>query len=146
MKKTFVIVLCVIFFVSMFAGCASDPTRYNTQRGAGIGGLIGGVIGAMSSQSHTWQGLLIGATIGTLVGAIAGNSVDQQEQAKRDALNNNSRVVYYDNHNGAVEVVPEPINQRTDCRKVTTNIYENGQLVKSKIEEVCTGHKTTQSY
>lgn len=145
MKRVISILTVMAFLLVLISGCASDPRRYNTQRGAGIGAGVGAAIGGIASKSNTWQGLLIGAAVGTLVGAVFGNAVDQTEQAKIDAAQTNQRVVYVDNQNRAVEAIPQT-SQRTNCRKVTTNIYDNGTLVSSKTEEVCTGKKTTPTY
>jgi len=46
------------------------------------------------------------------------------------------RVVYYDNHGGAVEAIPGLVDQRTDFRKVTKRVWNKGTLVSGKIVTV----------
>ena len=145
MKKIGTIV-ALVFLLSILAGCASDPSRYNTQRGAGWGAGLGGIIGALAFQSNSWQGLLIGAAAGAIVGAVVGNTVDQQEQAKRDAAKSNKRVIYYDNNDGAVEAIPLASNQQTNCKKIRTRIWEKGEIISDTIEEVCKGTKNSPTY
>ena len=35
-KKKIATIVALVFLLSILAGCASDPSRYNTQRGAGL--------------------------------------------------------------------------------------------------------------
>jgi phage tail tape-measure protein len=147
MKKLFIILLCVAVMVTTFS-CAT-----NRQTGALTGGSIGAMIGALAWQSNSWVGLLIGATAGALVGYVLGDINDQQEKAKTEAASTGRRVFYYNDKDQAVESVPGPLtktiyenNQRTDCRKVTTRIFENGGVVSDKTEEVCTATKSSATY
>ena len=143
MKKLFMI-LAVLAMVTTFTSCATVPRdRYNTQKGAAIGAGVGAVGGAILGDL---KGSLIGAGIGTLLGAVIGNAVDQQHQASRDAAVTNKRVVYYDDHGGAVEAFPGPSNKRTDCRKVTKRVWDKGNLVSETVEEICEGEKSTTDY
>ena len=133
-----------LVLVVMIAGCASDPRRYNLQRGAAIGAVAGGIAGQLIG--HNAAGTYLGATIGTIVGATVGTIMDQQREAIIAASRSNERVVIYDNQGGAIEAIPGPVNQRTNCKKVTTRHWEGGGLISEKINEVCTGHKATGTY
>jgi surface antigen len=138
----------LVFLLSIFGGCAT-----NTERGAGIGAAGGALIGAAAFGSHSWQAALIGAVGGAIIGGLIGNAMDAQEKSKADAASTGRRVVYYDDNNRAVESTPGPLtktiyegNQRTDCRKVTTKVYDNGKVVVDKTEEVCTATKSSATY
>ena len=84
--------------------------------------------------------------MGTLLGAIIGNSIDQQQQAVREAALTNKRIVYHDNRDHAVEAIPGPMDQHTQCRKVTKRVWDKGNLVSEKVEEVCEGEKNSSDY
>jgi uncharacterized protein YcfJ len=92
------------------------------------------------------EGTLLGAGIGTLVGAIAGNAVDQEHQAARDAARTNKRIVYVDKRGHAVEAIPIQNDRQTNCRKVTKRQWDNGQLISETVEEICEGEKTSMNY
>lgn len=144
MKKNILIVsLLATMFLSV--SCATIPEdRYNTQKGAAIGAGIGALLGQAIGRDT--EGTLIGAGIGTLFGAIAGNAVDQDYQAARDAAMLNKRVVYVDEQGHAVEAIPMQDSQQTNCRKITKRHWDNGQLISETIEEICEGEKTTKDY
>jgi len=121
--------------------------RYNTQKGAAVGAGIGALLGQALGKDT--GGTLLGAGIGTLIGAIAGNAVDQEYQATKAAAQTNKRVVYVDDHGGAVEAIPKPMNreqQETNCRKVTKRVWNKGEIVSETIEEICEGEKTSRDY
>jgi hypothetical protein len=108
--------------------------------GGGLGALLGQAIG------HNTQGTLIGLASGAVLGALVGNAQDQSYSAARSAADTGKRVVYYDDHGGAVEAAPMGMNQSTNCRKVQKKVWSNGQVVSDTIEEVCEGSKTTGQY
>ena len=143
MKKIGMLSLVGIVIVLLIAGCAYDPHRYNLQRGAVIGAVAGGIAGQLIG--HNAAGTYLGATIGTIVGGTVGTVMDQQREAIIAASRSNERVVIPDNQGGFIEAIPGPINQRTNCKKVTTRHWEDG-VMKEKIHEVCTGKKITDTY
>ena len=145
MKRN-LLVFALIALVLPLMACAAgrDRGRYNTQRGAAIGAGMGAVAGQAIGRNT--EATLLGAGIGTLLGAIIGNAADQSHEAAREAAMTNKRVVYYDDQGGAVEAIPGPVDQHTECRKVTKRIWENGELVSEKIEEVCEGEKFSRDY
>ena len=134
----------VIILVLPLIGCAAGRDRYNTQRGAVIGAGVGAVAGQAIGRNT--EATLLGAGIGTLLGAIIGNAADQSHEAAREAAVTNKRVVYYDDKGGAVEAIPGPVDQHTECRKVTKRIWENGELLSEKVEEVCEGERFSREY
>ena len=144
MKKSMLgLLLLSVMFLSV--SCATIPEdRYNTQKGAVIGAGIGALLGQAIGRDT--EGTLLGAGIGTVIGAIAGNAVDQDYQAARDAAKLNKRVVYVDDQGRAVEAIPIQSSQQTNCRKVTTRHWDNGQLISESIEEICEGEKRTGDY
>ncbi len=144
MKKSILrLLLLSVMFLSV--SCATIPEdRYNTQKGAVIGAGIGALLGQAIGRDT--EGTLLGAGIGTVIGAIAGNAVDQDYQAAKDAAMLNKRVVYVDDQGRAVEAIPVQSSQQTNCRKVTTRHWDNGQLISESIEEICEGEKRTRDY
>ncbi len=141
-KLSILLVLCTMFTL---VSCATVPDdRYNTQKGAVIGGSLGALLGqAIGGDS---EATLLGAGIGTVVGALAGNARDQEYQAARDAAAINKRVIYVDDQGRAVEAIPMQRSQETNCRKVTKRQWDNGQLVSETIEEICEGEKRSKDY
>jgi hypothetical protein len=63
----------------LVCGCES---LNNTEKGAGIGGLIGAGTGALIGKAtgHTGAGALIGAGTGALAGGLIGNAEDKSEK------------------------------------------------------------------
>jgi uncharacterized protein YcfJ len=144
MKQT-IISIALLAILSLTISCATVPhDRYNTQKGAAVGAGVGALMGQAIGRDT--EATLLGAGIGTLLGAITGNAVDQGHQAARDAAVTNKRVVYYDDRGGAVEAIPGPASQQTDCRKVTKRVWNKGELISETVEEICEGEKRTTSY
>lgn len=143
-NKIFSLLLTVLMF--SVVSCADIPRdRYNTQKGAAVGAGVGAIMGQAIGRDT--NSTLLGAGIGTLVGTIFGNAIDQQHQAAREAAVTNKRVVYTDDHGGAIEAIPGPIDQQnTQCRKVTKRVWDKGALTSETIEEICEGEKTTKTY
>jgi len=81
-----------------------------------------------------------------LLGVIFGNAVDQSQQAAREAAMTNKRVVYYDDHGGALEAIPGAASQQTTCRKVTKRQWDKGTLVSETVEEICEGERSSRDY
>jgi uncharacterized protein YcfJ len=144
MKRSYPAYFAVVILIVAVMSCAAPQDRYNTQRGAAIGAGVGAVAGQAIGRNT--EATLLGAGIGTLLGAILGNAADQSHQAAREAAMTNKRVVYYDDKGGALEAIPGPVDQHTKCRKVTKRIWENGQLMTEKTEEVCEGEKSSRDY
>lgn len=136
------LVLAVFCFTGL--ACAPIPGQERTGQGALIGGGLGALLG--QAIGHNTQGTLIGMASGAILGALVGNAQDQSSAAARSAAGTGKRVVYYDDHGGAVEASPLGMNQSTNCRKVQKKVWSNGQVVSDTIEEVCEGSKSTGEY
>jgi hypothetical protein len=134
MKKYHVIILC-LSLSSLLVSCAAVPhDRYNTQKGAAIGAGIGALIG--QAIGGNTEGTLMGLAAGTILGALVGNAVDQDSQAVREAAQYGKPVIFYDHSGHAVEAIPEEIDD-PKCIKVRKRIWENGEMIKETVEEIC---------
>jgi hypothetical protein len=137
MKKYIFISLMLTLSV-LLASCAYYPYGpngyYNTQVGAAVGAGTGALIG--QAIGGNTESTLIGLAAGTILGALVGNAVDQDYQAARDAAQYNKPVIYYDKNGRAVEAIPEGTSN-PNCRKITKRVWENGQLIKETVEEIC---------
>lgn len=126
----------MLVMLALFASCAYPPDRYNTQRGALIGAGAGALLG--QAIGHNTEGTLIGLAAGTILGGLVGNAVDQDYQAAREAAQYHRQVVYYDSNGSAVEAIPGAVDQKTNCRKVTKRVWQDGKIVSENVEEICT--------
>ena len=143
--KDNITLLLVISLMFTLVSCATVPEdRYNTQKGAVVGGGLGALLGQAIGRDS--EATLLGAGIGTVVGALAGNARDQDYQAARDAAAINKRVIYVDQQGRAVEAIPMQSSQQTNCRKVTKRQWDNGQMLSETIEEICEGEKSSRDY
>jgi len=134
MKKG--LLLVVVMVLAFLTSCAHyPPDRYNTQKGALIGAGTGALLGQAIGRNT--EGTLIGIAAGTILGGLVGNAVDQDHQAARDAAQHQRQVVYYDRNGSAVESIPGAADPRTNCRKVTNKVWQDGKVVSEKVEEVC---------
>ena len=148
MKTIIISLVCMLFLIS---GCAN-----NRQGGAVIGAGTGAAIGALAMESNSWLGLIVGATAGALVGYIAGDAMDEKYEAQQQAVQQNRKVVIYDDQQRAVEAIPQGprygyVNPdgtmaETNCRKVRTRIWENDKVTSDKTEEVCEGKRRNDTY
>ena len=133
--KNYQIVILVLASSFLLVSCAHyPPDQYNTQVGAAVGAGTGAIIG--QAIGGNTQSTLFGLAAGTIIGALVGNAVDQDHQAARDAAQYGKPVIYYDKNGHAVEAIPEETKD-PNCRKVRKRIWENGELVKETVEEVC---------
>jgi hypothetical protein len=118
-------------------------TQYHA-KGAGIGGVVGGAAGAMLDKENSWRGFLIGATLGALAGATI---TDVSMQASKEAVASGRPVQYRTTDGRAVyRADPLEFNAQTRCHKVQERVWEDGQLVKDEIKEICEGEKTESRY
>lgn len=136
----------ILLALGLLVSCAGRHSdRFNTQRGAAIGAGFGALAGQLIGRNT--GSTLIGAGVGTLVGAIVGNAVDQEHQIAREAALTNRRIVYYDDKTDhAIEAIPGPEDQHTNCRKVTKREWDKGYLVSERVEEICEGEQYSRKY
>ena len=126
----------LLLFSVLLVSCAYyPPDRYNTQRGAAIGAGAGALLGQAIGRNT--EGTLIGLAAGTIVGALVGNAMDQDYQAAREAASYEKPVIYYDKKGSAIEAIPTPVDQKTNCSKVTKRVWQDGKVVSETVEEVC---------
>ncbi len=135
--------LIIIAFFSLFLLTNCATTQDNaTYQGAGLGAAVGAATGALLDEHNPWRGAVIGATAGAILG---GGITEISKKASTEAAQKNQPVVYqYGNR--VVEATPMAYNQRTHCHKVHKRIWQDGNLVEDRIEEVCEGNKTTNTY
>lgn len=129
MKKTFAILLTLVFGLVILSGCATNNTRQGAMLGAGAG-TIAAVI---ADKSPVTSALLILG--GAVLGGAIGNEMD--EQARQASLQNPTKKVI---------MVEEEPTARTDCRKVTKKEWKGGKLISETTNEVCTGTRTSNTY
>ena len=134
MKKYQIVILTLMLSFFLVSCAHYPPDRYNTQVGAAVGAGTGALIG--QAIGGNTQSTLFGLAAGTIIGALVGNAVDQDYQAARDAASYGKPVIYYDKRGHAVEAIPEGAND-PNCQKVRKRIWEDGELVKETVEEVC---------
>src|SRR5438067_9082854 len=69
----------VLLTALLACGCSSMS---NTEKGVGVGGLLGAGTGALIGHAtgHTGAGALIGAGVGAVSGGLIGNAVDESEK------------------------------------------------------------------
>jgi hypothetical protein len=139
--KKIISLIAVIAVFGLLLNCAGmDPKA----RGAGVGAGVGGVAGALLDNSNPWRGGVIGAALGAVFGATI---ADISAQASRESVQTGQPVEYKTTDGrGVYRADPVDYNARTNCHKVQERVWEDGQLVKDEIKEVCEGEKTEQRY
>ncbi len=120
MKK--LIIAVIIVGLAVF-GCANTG-RYNTQKGAAIGGGLGALAGQAIGKNT--ESTLIGAGVGTLLGAIVGNGIDQQADEYRSKADEyqSREETYYGQYN---EEEPISIRQPPPGRWVSVPGHWEGR-------------------
>ncbi len=137
--KKIISLIAVMALLVLTLGC----TQYHA-RGAGVGGAVGGAAGAMLDKDNAWRGGVIGAVLGAIAGATL---TDISMQASQDAIRENRPVEYRTSDGrGVYRADPVDYNARTNCHKVQERVWEDEQLIKNEIKEICEGEKTEQRY
>lgn len=142
MKKRFVSILMAItlllpapFILSSCANVNPYPTSQRTYEGAAVGGALGSVAGLLIDDDNRWRGAMIGGLLGA---AIGGTVTEISSRAAREAAYE-GRPVVYQSQDGfqRVEATPVAYDEQTNCHKVRERIWQDDQLVKDEIREVC---------
>lgn len=138
MKRTMAMI--VILSLGLFvAGCTQHHAK-----GAGVGGAVGGVAGAILDKKNPWRGGVIGATLGAIFGATI---ADISAQASKEAAQTGKPVEYRTTDGrGVYRAEPVEYDARTKCHKIRERVWEDGQLIKDEIKEVCEGEKVEYKY
>jgi hypothetical protein len=138
MKKIFALVIILSLSVVLY-GC----TQYHAQ-GAGAGAAVGGIAGALLDHKNPWRGGVIGAALGGVAGATI---TDISMRASQEAAASGKPVEYRTTDGtGVYRADPIGYTAETKCHKVRERTWENDQLVKDQIREVCESDKTEPTY
>jgi len=116
MKSTIIAAAVTTLMVS---GCASNAN--NTQKGAGIGAVVGALAGKGTGDNdksrYVW-----GAALGALAGGAIGAYMDKQEQEFRDELADSGVGVYREGDSIRLSI-PGNITFDTDSTAIVTDFY-----------------------
>jgi len=139
-KVTAIIGIIGILSIGLFlTGCTEHQAK-----GAGVGSAVGGVAGALLDKKNPWRGGVIGAALGAIFGATIS---DISAQASREAAQYRKPVEYRTTDGrGVYRAEPVGYDARTKCHKIRERVWEDGQLIKDQIKEVCEGEKTEYRY
>jgi len=142
MKKLALILAILLIFTT-----ACGQLQQQHYEGAGIGTVIGGIAGALLDHKNPWRGGVIGAALGAVFGAtIADISTRGSHEAYK------GQTVEYRTENGKIYYRAEPASDYyykdpyTKCRKVSEKVWENGQIVKDTVKEICESQKYERNY
>jgi|TARA_B110000240_G_C13471231_1_gene441061 outer membrane protein OmpA-like peptidoglycan-associated protein len=116
MKKT---IIAVALSTAIISGCASNMS--NTQKGAGIGAILGALAGKGTGDNdksrYVW-----GAALGAIAGSAIGSYMDKQEEAFRDQLSGSGVEVYREGDSIRLSI-PGNITFSTDSSAIVTGFY-----------------------
>ncbi len=136
-------ILTGLTLMVMLSGCAT-PTTPRTYEGAGAGALIGGIAGALLDSHNPWRGGIIGGALGLVAGATI---TELSARAAREASMSNRPVEYRtEDGRGIYRAEPQGYNQGTRCSKIHERVWQDGQLVKNQVREVCEGTRYESGY
>ena len=127
--------------VTLLSSCATTQRTY--EAGA-VGAGLGGLAGALIDSDNRWRGGVLGAVIG---GVLAGTVTEISTRAAVEAAEIGRPVIYQSNDGyQRVEETPVSYSAETKCHKVRERIWQEGQLVKDEVREVCESEKTEPGY
>jgi|LGVF01.1.fsa_nt_gb hypothetical protein len=134
----------ILFFFLCILLVSSCATSQQTYQGAAGGGALGAAAGALIDKDNSWRGAVIGGALGATLGATL---TEISTRAAREAAQADRPVIYQSNDGWQrVEASPVAYNAQTKCHKVREKVWQDGQLVKDRIREVCKGDKTEYTY
>ncbi len=147
-KSLSLVLLSGVFGFSLIvSSCAPIdpyPSSQRTYEGATAGAALGSVAGLLIDKNNRWRGAVIGGLIGA---ALGGTVTEISQRASREAAAE-GRPVVYESKDGFQRVQATPIdyNSNTDCHKIRERIWQDGELVKDEVKEVCTSDKSEPVY
>jgi len=140
--------LALILAALLIFTTACGQLQQQHYEGAGIGTVIGGIAGALLDHKNPWRGGVIGAALGAVFGAtIADISTRGSHEAYQTG-----RTVEYHTDDGRGYYRAEPVSDYyyrdpyTKCRKISERVWENGQIVRDTVKEVCESTKYERGY
>lgn len=140
--------LAMIFTLGLgsvfISSCARGGPSPATTEGAAVGAAVGSVAGLLIDDDNRWRGALIGGLLG---GALGGGVTEVSQRASREATAEGRPVVYQSNDGfQRVEASPIKYDEQTRCHKVRERIWQEGNLVKDEVKEICESEKTQVVY
>lgn len=113
--------------------CITACTPYQYQGGV-AGGAMGGIAGAVLDYRNPWRGGVIGAALGAVAGATI---ADISAQGTREAAYVGRPVEYRtEDRRGYYYAEPLDYDPQTHCRRVRERVYEDGYLVRERVQIV----------
>lgn len=143
-KRSVALILSILLLSSVImSSCATGPSP-QTSQGAAVGAALGSVAGILIDDKNRWRGVVIGGLIG---GALGGSLSEISQRASREAVYA-GRPVAYQSRDGFQKVEASPVgyNAQTNCHKVRERIWQDGNLVKDEVKEICESEKTEAGY
>ena len=150
--KKIISLMAILTLASVLTACDEGYTR-----GAGTGAIIGGFAGILLDRSNPWAGGVIGGALGAVAGATI---VDISRRGSYQAAET-GKPVEYKTDDGRGVYMAEPVassddtngagdqdgsNAQTHCKKVRERVWQDGQLVKDRVKEVCTSEEYQNRY
>lgn len=125
-----------LFLVMILFGCSTG--------GAIVGGLTGAAAGALLDKKNPFRGAVYGAALG----ATAGGLLTEMSKKAAEEAASKRKPVGYRSKDGKQAVLAEYVGegQATNCDKIRSRKWENGELISDNVEEICKGKKTTADY
>jgi MFS family permease len=128
----------VALTAGLLASCTVAPqpvvTTPRTYQGAGAGAAVGAGAGALIDKNNRWRGAVLGAALGAVLG---GTLTEVSTRASREAALQD-RPVAYQSTDGWQRVEAYPQGRASSgCRQVQERVYQDGQLVREQLREIC---------
>lgn len=78
----------LVLLAALSAGANGCSTMSNTEKGVGLGGLVGAGLGTAvgAATGNPKTGAVVGGLVGAGTGGLIGNSVDREDQRKKDVV------------------------------------------------------------
>jgi hypothetical protein len=142
MKKAISLICLAALGTALMTGCYVPATQ--TNQGAAVGGAVGATTGLLLDRRHPWRGGIIGGVLGAMVGATLG---DISERAAMEAAQSQRPAEYRtEDGRGLYRAEPLGYSAGTRCTRVHERVWQDGQLVRDQVREVCTSDTNRPGY